>query len=66
MKEERAGRRKRSGEDRAEGALDKAKGNMKEAAGRLTGDEVLKVEVRMDQMKGDAKDTKGMLKDLFK
>jgi uncharacterized protein YjbJ (UPF0337 family) len=66
MKEERAGRRKRSDEDRAEGALHKAKGNMKEAAGRLTGDEVLKVEVRMDQMKGDAKDTKGKLKDLFK
>jgi uncharacterized protein YjbJ (UPF0337 family) len=66
MKEERAGRRKSSGEDRAEGALDKAKGNMKEAAGRLTGDEALKVEGRMDQMKGDAKDTKGKLKDLFK
>jgi uncharacterized protein YjbJ (UPF0337 family) len=45
--------------------LDKAKGSIKEAAGRLTGDEALKAERKKDQVKGDAKDTKGKLKDLF-
>ncbi len=46
--------------------MDKAKGSIKEAAGHLTGDEALKAEGKMDQVKGDAKDTKGKLKDLFK
>ncbi len=57
--------RKSSGRDRAEGALDKAKGSIKEAACRLTGDEALKAEGKKDQVKGDAKDTKGKLKGLF-
>ena len=63
--ENHVGRGKSSGQDRAEGALDKAKGSIKEAAGRLTGDEALKAEGKKDQVKGDAKDTKGKLKDLF-
>ncbi len=45
--------------------MDKAKGSIKEAACRLTGDEALKAEGKKDQVKGDAKDTKGKLKDLF-
>jgi uncharacterized protein YjbJ (UPF0337 family) len=45
--------------------LDKSKGSIKEAAGRLTGDEALKAEGKKDQVKGDAKATKGKLKDLF-
>jgi uncharacterized protein YjbJ (UPF0337 family) len=58
--------RKSSGQDRTEAALDKAKGSVKEAAGRLTGDEALEAEGKMDKVKGDAKGTKGKVKDLFK
>ena len=58
--------RKSSEEDRGEGAIDKAKGRMKEAAGSLTGDEEKKAEGSADQTKGTAKEKKGKLKDLFK
>ena len=60
------GRRlKTSGEDRSEGAADKVKGRLKEAAGAVTGDENLKAEGRSDQRKGTVKEKKGKLKDLF-
>ena len=59
-------RGKTSGEDRSEGAMDKTKGRIKEAAGAITGDEDLKVEGRADQRKGTVKEKKGKLKDLFK
>jgi uncharacterized protein YjbJ (UPF0337 family) len=59
-------RSKTSGEDRAGGAMDKAKGRFKEAAGAVTGDENLKAEGRSDQRKGTVKEKKGKLKDLFK
>ena len=58
--------RKSSKEDRGEGAIDKAKGRAKEAAGAVTGDEVAKSEGRSDQTRGTAKEKKGKLKDLFK
>ena len=58
--------RKSSGQDKAEGALDKAKGGVKEIAGRLTGDAALEAEGQMDKVKGEAKGTKGKLKDLFR
>jgi uncharacterized protein YjbJ (UPF0337 family) len=45
--------RKSSGQDKAEAALDKAKGSVKEAAGRLTGDEALEAEGKVDKVKGD-------------
>ncbi len=65
--EERMGRRgKTSGEDKTEGAMDKAKGRLKEAAGALSGDKVKKSEGRSDQRKGTLKEKKGHLKDLFK
>jgi uncharacterized protein YjbJ (UPF0337 family) len=65
--EEHVGRRgKTSGEDKREGAMDKAKGRLKEAAGALSGDEVRKSEGRSDQRKGTLKQKKGHLKDLFK
>ncbi len=64
MGERRRG--KTSGEDRSEGAMDKAKGRLKEAAGSLTGDETLKQEGRADQRSGTFKEKKGKLKDLFK
>jgi len=58
--------RKTSGEDRNEGAMDKAKGRFKEATGALTGDKDKKAEGRSDQRSGTAKEKKGKLKDLFK
>jgi uncharacterized protein YjbJ (UPF0337 family) len=67
LEEERMGRRgKTSGEDKTEGAMDKAKGRLKEAGGALTGDKIKKSEGRSDQRKGTLKEKKGHLKDLFK
>ena len=40
---------KNSSKDRAEGALDKAKGRVKEAGGSLSGDRDKKAEGRSDQ-----------------
>jgi uncharacterized protein YjbJ (UPF0337 family) len=58
--------RKSSGQDKNEGAMDKAKGRVKEATGALAGDETKKSEGRSDQRSGTAKEKKGKLKDLFK
>ena len=58
--------RKSSRQDKGEGAADKAKGRIKEAAGALSGDETKKSEGRSDQTKGTAKEKKGKLKDLLK
>lgn len=52
-------------EDKDEGAKDRAKGRIKEAAGALTGDDKLKREGRSDQRRGKAKEKKGNLKDLL-
>ena len=57
---------KSSTQDKGEGAVDKAKGKAKEAAGAVSGDEAKKTEGRSDQAKGTAKDKKGKVKDLFK
>ena len=59
-------KKKSSKEDRSEGALDKAKGRVKEAAGALSGDEDRKAEGRAEQNEGAFKEKKGKLKDLFK
>jgi uncharacterized protein YjbJ (UPF0337 family) len=59
-------RGKSSEEDRSEGALDKAKGKAKEAAGAISGNEELKAEGRADQSAGTFKEKKGKVKDLFK
>jgi uncharacterized protein YjbJ (UPF0337 family) len=56
---------KSSKQDRGEGAMDKAKGRVKEAAGAVTGDKDTKAEGRSDQTKGTAKEKKGKLKDLL-
>jgi uncharacterized protein YjbJ (UPF0337 family) len=53
-----------SREDKNEGAMDRAKGRMKEAGGAITGDKSKKREGRSDQRKGRAKEKKGNLKDL--
>ena len=55
-----------SKDDRNEGAMDKAKGRIKEAAGALTGDKDKKSEGRSDQRKGTAKEKMGSAKDLLK
>ncbi len=65
LKENPVGR-KSSREDKSEGAMDKAKGRVKEAAGAVTGDEPRKFEERADQRSGTAREKKGKLKDLFK
>ena len=57
---------KTSGEERNEGAMDEAKGRLKEAAGSLSGDKDRKSEGRADQRRGTAKEKKGALKDLLK
>ena len=55
-----------SSQDKGEGALDKAKGKAKEAAGAVTGDKAQKSEGRLDQTKGTAKEKKGKVKDILK
>ena len=61
------GRRNTSGrKDKDEGARDRAKGQMKEAAGALTGDKDTKAEGRADKRRGRMKEKKGNLKDLLK
>jgi uncharacterized protein YjbJ (UPF0337 family) len=52
-------------QDKIEGALDVAKGQIKKTAGSVTGDEGRKVEGRKDQVKGAAKWGKGRTKDIF-
>jgi uncharacterized protein YjbJ (UPF0337 family) len=49
-----------------EGAMDRAKGQMKDAAGALTSDKDIKVEGRADQRRGRFKEKKRNLKDLLK
>jgi uncharacterized protein YjbJ (UPF0337 family) len=49
--------------DRVEGAAKNLGGNIKEAAGKLTGDEKLKAEGRADQVAGRIQNAVGGLKD---
>jgi uncharacterized protein YjbJ (UPF0337 family) len=49
--------------DRIEGAGDKAKGSIKEAAGKLTGDAKLQAEGRADKAAGSVKNAVGGAKD---
>jgi uncharacterized protein YjbJ (UPF0337 family) len=52
-------------EEKDEGAIDRAKGRIKEAGGALTGDKKLKREARSEQRRGRAKQKKGDLRDLL-
>jgi uncharacterized protein YjbJ (UPF0337 family) len=54
-----------SSKDKNEGAMDKAKGRVKEAAGSLTGNKDKKAEGQADQDKGTLKKKKGAAKDLL-
>jgi uncharacterized protein YjbJ (UPF0337 family) len=49
--------------DRIEGAARNLGGNIKEAAGKITGDEKLKAEGRVDQVEGKIQNAVGSLKD---
>ena len=61
------GKRGKTGkDDRNEGAMDKAKGRLKEASGALTGNKEKRSEGRADQRSGTMKEKKGHLKDLLK
>ena len=54
-----------SAKDKNEGAMDKAKGRAKEAAGSLSGNKDRKAEGQADQDKGTLKKKKGAAKDLL-
>jgi len=48
------------------GAADKAKGAMKEGAGKITGDKKLQAEGKLDKAKGEAHKMAGDVKDAVK
>ncbi|HUH09578.1 MAG TPA: CsbD family protein [Brevundimonas sp.] len=52
--------------DRIEGAAKNIGGKIKEAAGKLTGDEKLKAEGRADQVAGKVQNAVGGLKDTLR
>ena len=52
--------------NRIEGAADKAKGNLKEAAGKVTGDAKLQAEGKADKAKGAVKNAVGGAADALK
>ena len=52
--------------DRISGAADKAKGGMKEAAGKLTGDAKLQAEGKADKAAGAMKNAIGGAKDAIR
>lgn len=52
--------------DRIEGAAKNLGGNIKEAAGKLTGDEKLKAEGRADQVEGKVQNAVGGMKDALR
>jgi uncharacterized protein YjbJ (UPF0337 family) len=48
------------------GVADKAKGAIKETAGKVTGDKQLETEGKLDKAKGDMHNAVGNVKDAFK
>ena len=52
--------------EHVKGAVDKVKGAIKEAAGKLTGDKKLEAEGKLDKMRGEARDVVGDVKDAVK
>jgi uncharacterized protein YjbJ (UPF0337 family) len=49
--------------EHVKGAADKAKGTIKEGAGKLTGDKEMEVEGKVDKAKGSAHNAAGDVKD---
>ena len=58
--------RKRAARNKTRNATQKAKGQLKEAAGRVTGDERLEAEGRADKTKANLKQAGEKLKDTFR
>ena len=52
--------------EHVKGAADKAKGAIKETAGKVTGDRELETEGKFDKAKGDMHNAVGNVKDAFK
>jgi uncharacterized protein YjbJ (UPF0337 family) len=52
--------------EHVKGAADKAKGAIKDAAGKVTGDKQLQSEGKMDKAKGDVHNAAGDVKDAVK
>lgn len=52
--------------DRVEGSAEQMKGRVKEAAGKVTGDEKLKSEGRADKAKGKLQNIVGGIKDALR
>lgn len=52
--------------DRSEGSMKKIKGDLKEAAGNITGDAKLKSDGRQDQAEGKVQNAFGGLKDAIR
>ena len=55
-----------SGEDKAKNKIDEIGGKVKEAIGKVTGDESTENEGKRDQMKSNLKDAGEKVKDAFK
>ncbi|MFF4322884.1 CsbD family protein [Streptomyces sp. NPDC001568] len=55
-----------SADEKTQAKTEQAKGKVKEAAGRVVGNERLTAEGRADQVKGDARQAKENVKDAFK
>ncbi|GAA1068891.1 CsbD family protein [Kitasatospora nipponensis] len=55
-----------SGEDKVKNVAEKAKGKVKETAGKAVGNERLTAEGKADQAKGDLKQAGEKVKDVFK
>ena len=49
--------------EHVKGAADKAKGAIKDAAGKVTGDKAMQTEGKLDKAKGDVHNLAGDLKD---
>jgi uncharacterized protein YjbJ (UPF0337 family) len=49
--------------EHVKGAVDKAKGAIKDAAGRMTGDKKMQAEGKFDKAKGEAHNVAGDVKD---
>jgi uncharacterized protein YjbJ (UPF0337 family) len=52
--------------EHVKGAADKAKGSIKDAAGKVTGDKELQTEGKLDKAKGSAHNAAGDVKDALR
>jgi uncharacterized protein YjbJ (UPF0337 family) len=53
-------------DDKVEGKIDQASGNVKEGVGKVTGDDDLKNKGKAQQVEGDVKEGFGKVKDAIK